>query len=121
VARDDAVVVQPQHRDHVANVLLTVDPSGAEALPAGEHRVIVDAALLMELAPELLREAKVRSMVAVQVADLAAANLERKLTPSAWTGLDAWPRRDFLRDPFTRRLTHLSASFVTDPPRYKFK
>src|SRR5919109_2118817 len=46
VARDDPVVVEPQQRDHVADVGLAVDPARRRPLLPGEDRVVDDAALL---------------------------------------------------------------------------
>ena len=92
VAGDDPVVVQPQQLDHVADVRVALDPARAEAGPAGEDRVVVDPLLLEELGPHLLREAEVGDVVAVQVADLAAADGEGELAAAADARVDARPR-----------------------------
>jgi hypothetical protein len=61
----DAVVVQPQERDHVADVVVRLDPAGTEARRAGEDRVIVDPSIVEDLRPDLLRKAEVGGVVAV--------------------------------------------------------
>ena len=58
VARDDPVVVQPQQRDHVADVLVGLDPARPEAGLAGKHGVVVDPALIEEGLPDVLREVR---------------------------------------------------------------
>jgi hypothetical protein len=67
-------------RDHILDVGLGLDPSGAEARPAREDRVVVDPAGLEEWMPGGFREAEVARAIAVQVADLTAADLERELS-----------------------------------------
>ena len=47
-----------------------------------------------QLRPDVLREREVGGVVAVQVADLAAADLEGELAAAAGSGLDARPRSD---------------------------
>ena len=42
VARDDPVVVEAQQLDHVADVVLVLDPARPEARLAGEDRVVLD-------------------------------------------------------------------------------
>src|SRR5207302_87143 len=61
-------------------------------------RVRRDAALLSQLAPERFGECEVGGVVAVQVADLAAADSERELTAPARSRLDARPGRDLRGD-----------------------
>jgi hypothetical protein len=53
-----------------------------------------------------------RGLVAVQVADLAPADLEGELTAQAWAYLYAGPGGHFLGDPFARclPLAHCSSS-----------
>jgi Asp-tRNA(Asn)/Glu-tRNA(Gln) amidotransferase A subunit family amidase len=71
-----AVVVEPQQLDHVADVLLGGDPPRAPGDLVGERRVRPDPALCLQLRADLLGEAEVGGPVAVQVADLAAAEAE---------------------------------------------
>src|SRR3954452_4919289 len=95
---DRALVVQPQHGDDVADIVVALDPPRGPALLVGEHRVVGDPALVIELLPHGLGEAEVRDMVAVQVADLLAAHGEAVLAPAAEAGLDAGPRGDLVGD-----------------------
>ena len=81
MACDHALVVEAQQRDYVLDVGLGLDPAGAEARPAREDRVVVDASLLEQGPPDLLGKAEVGDGVAVQVADLPPAYLERELPP----------------------------------------
>src|SRR5688572_22513030 len=81
--RVDAVVVDPQHRDHVIDVRLGFDPARRRALAVGKHGVVLDPALGVKLAPELLGEEEVGTAVAVQVADLTAADAEPVLAALA--------------------------------------
>ena len=78
MARDDAVVVEPQQRDHVEDVCVGLDPARSVARLAGKDRVVVDP-VLVEVDPDLLGEAEVGDMIAVQVAELAPSELERVL------------------------------------------
>jgi hypothetical protein len=64
--------------------------------------VVDDSPLLSQLEPHLFREHEVRGMVAVQVADLPASELEGKLTTPAVAGRDAWPGGDLLGDLLAR-------------------
>src|SRR4051812_13124463 len=95
---DRAVVVQPQHGDDVADVVVALDPARGPALLVREHRVVGDAAGVVELLPDGLGEAEVRGVVAVQVADLLAADGEAVLAAAAEAGLDAGPGRDRVGD-----------------------
>ena len=81
VACDHALVVEAHERDHILDVGLGHDPASAEARPAREHRVVVDSPLLEERAPDLLRKAEMSDVLAVQVADLPPAYLERANSP----------------------------------------
>ncbi len=94
MAGDQAVVVEPQQLDHVADVVLGLDSARAVAWLAGEDRVVVDAVLLEETGPDLLGEGEVGGVVAVEVTDLAPAELEGELAPAAGAGArrDARPR-----------------------------
>jgi hypothetical protein len=94
VPSDNAVVVEPQQRDHVADICLILDPAGAKARLAGEHRVVVDAPLLEQIGPDLFRKAEVGGVVAVEVTDLPAAELEGELAPVARPRRDAWSGGD---------------------------
>src|SRR5947209_17509708 len=77
------VVVEPQHPDHVLDVRLVFDPARRRSDPAREDRVVDDATLLPQLGPDLLREREVCGVIAVQVADLARADLEGELAARA--------------------------------------
>ena len=79
MACDHALVVEAHECDHVLDVGPGLDPASAEAWPAREDRVVVDLSLLEEGAPDLLGKAEVGGVVAVQVADLSPAYLEREL------------------------------------------
>src|SRR6187402_1002939 len=59
VAGDDAVVVEPHQLDHVADVLIIVDPPCRHRVLSGEDRVVDDTALLAQGGPDLLAEAEV--------------------------------------------------------------
>src|SRR3954464_9779088 len=76
VALDDALVVQAHQRDDLIRVAVGGDRSRTEARLAREDRVVVDPARVEELLPDVFREAEVRDARAVQVADLARADLE---------------------------------------------
>ena len=75
-----------------------------------------------ELVPDALGEPEVGGVVAVQVADLAPADLERELAAAAGARRDARPRRDLLGDPLACRC---SSSFFllvgSCRTGYKFK
>ena len=60
--------------------------------------MVDDAALVEQAVPDVLGEEEMRGVVAVQVPDLAGADLERELAAAAVTGLDALPRGDFFGD-----------------------
>src|SRR5438046_1946258 len=79
VTGDDAVVVEAHQRDHVTDVGFALDPARGRPLPVGEYGMVHQAPLVEQLRPELLREEEMRGVVAVQVADLAAADLEGEL------------------------------------------
>ena len=93
VAGDHTLVVEAHQRDHVADVGLALDPAGTEARPAGEDRVVVDPPLVEEGRPDLLGKAEVGDVIAVKVADLAPAYLERELSTPAWPGVALLARR----------------------------
>src|ERR1700710_2939735 len=99
IARTDGpVVVDPQQRDHVVRVVGVLDPPRGPALLAGEDRVVVDPARVVELLPYGLREAEVGHAVTVDVADLAPADLEGELAAAARAGGHAGPGRHFEGD-----------------------
>jgi hypothetical protein len=104
VALDHAVVVEPHECDDVLDVLVGLDAPRPEAGASLEHGVVVDAPLLEQLSPDRLREPEVRSVVAVQVADLARTDLERELAAPAWACDNSRLRSDYLRDSFHRSL-----------------
>src|SRR4051812_27643799 len=97
-----AVVVQAHERDHVVDVRVALDPAGGGPDFPREDRVVDDAPLLVQLGPHALGEAEVGGAVAVQVADLAPADLERELAATARPGLDALPRGDLVGDLLAR-------------------
>ena len=72
-------------------------------MAAGEDRVLGDPAFAVQLLPALGREEEVGGAVAVQVADLAAAELEGELAALAGAGLDPVPARDLGGDPSRAR------------------
>src|ERR1051326_5998056 len=98
VSSHRAVVVEPEKGDHLTNVRLVPDGPGGRSLRIGEYRVRNDSTLLSQLRPELLRKAEVCRPVAVQVADLPAAEFERQLTTLPRHRTDARPGRDLTRD-----------------------
>ena len=57
-----------------------------------------DPVLLHQIGPHLLREAEVGDVLAVQVTDLATADLERQLAALLRVDLDAGPRGDLVDD-----------------------
>src|SRR3954451_17032710 len=95
---DRAVVVQPQHGDDVADIVVALDLARGPALLVGEDRVVGDPARVVELLPHGLGEAEVGDAVAVEVADLLAAHREAVLAAAADTRLDARPRSDLVGD-----------------------
>src|SRR5262245_9291534 len=103
VSLHHSVVVQPQERDHVADVVVAFDLPRADAGLAGEHRVVDDAALLVDLRPDLVREDEVRRAVAVQMTELVAADREAERAPVAVCRLHSGPRGGLFRDLPARR------------------
>src|SRR3954469_1944715 len=98
VTRDDAVVVEPHQLDHVADVIVVIDPARRHRVLAGEDRVIDDPPLLTERGADLLAEAEMGRMIAVQVTDLAASDPEAPLAAPPVSGLDARPGRHLFGD-----------------------
>ena len=122
--RHGTVVVEPQERDHVAHVVLAVDPARRRPRTVREDRVRDDAPLGAQGRPDVLGEAEVGGVVAVQVAELLAPGAERELAPAARAGLDAGPRRDLLGDAAAgtlRRLVDAHASNATSSSKLEVK
>src|SRR3954447_16810359 len=90
-ARDRALVLLAEQRDHVVDVRVVLDPPRAGTAAVGEDRVVDDAAGREQLVEDVLGEAEVRGVIAVQVADLPAPDAKRPLAPPAEAGLDAGP------------------------------
>jgi hypothetical protein len=61
----DPLVVEPEQRDHVADVGFVLDLPRRRPLPDGEYRVMDDSPLLHQLGPDRLREEKVGGVVTV--------------------------------------------------------
>ena len=93
VALDDPVVVEPEQRDHVADVFLVLDPARSVPRLAGKDGVIFDPALVEQVLPYVLGEPEVGNLVAVQVADLPAADLEGILAAATGPRLHSRPGR----------------------------
>src|SRR5439155_16342674 len=100
---DDAVVVESKQFDHVANVVLVVDTAGGWAPLVGENRMRCDPVLGLQSCPEFPRKAEVGDSLAVEVTDLAPAELERQFTALFGVYFDAWPRRHLLGDALAGR------------------
>jgi hypothetical protein len=83
MASHQAVIVQPQQLDHVTHIGLILDSARRGPGPIGEDRMGHDPAVLPQLGPDLLREAEVGGVVAVQVTDLPATELEGELAAVA--------------------------------------
>ena len=94
----DAVVVQSQQLDDVADIRGVVDAAGRHLRRVTVHRVGTDPSLLPQLGAHVPREAKVGGVVSVQVADLPAVDREGELAPAAGADLDPGPRGDLLGD-----------------------
>src|SRR5581483_8487601 len=71
-----ALVVEPHERDDVPDVGLTRDPPRRRADAPWEHRVLGDPPLRIQLCPHILGEDEVGGMVAMEMADLVAPDLE---------------------------------------------
>ena len=74
--RDRALVVQPQQRDRIANVIGTLDPPRRESRLPAEDGVVVDPTLVVQLVPNGFGEAQVQDTVTVEVAEFPAPVLE---------------------------------------------
>src|SRR3954453_8919799 len=93
-----AVVVQPQHGDDVADVVVALDPARGPALLVGEDRVVGDAAGVVELLPHGLGEAEMGGAIAMEVSDLLAPDGEAVLAAAPDAVLHAGPGRDLVGD-----------------------
>src|SRR5262249_11767336 len=94
----DPVVIEPHQLDHVVDVGLGLDPARGRPFLVREYRVMDDTAILVQALPQVPREEEMCCVVAVQVSDLARADLERELSAAAVTGLNALPGRDLFGD-----------------------
>src|SRR5829696_2955427 len=117
VAGGGPVVVEADHRDDVVDVGVVLDGAGAEAGLAGKDGVVVDAARVVELVPDGLGEARVEDAVAVQVAELLAAEAEAVLAAAALAGLDPGPGGDGGRDAL--RSTHETSVARPGPSHHR--
>jgi diguanylate cyclase (GGDEF)-like protein len=98
-----AAVVDPEQLDHVTNVRVARNAAGRRPLRSvREHRVSLDPAVGAELGPDAPREAEVRRVVPVDMADLAPADEEGDLAELAGVDLDAGPGADLGDDLLTR-------------------
>src|SRR5467141_704865 len=101
--RGEALVVEPQQRDHLAHVAVALDAACRGAYGIGEEGMALDAALLAQINPDMPGKAEMRGAITVQVADFAAAQPKPQLAPLAPARRDARPRSDFCNDRLTRR------------------
>jgi hypothetical protein len=85
--------------------------------------MVDDPALLPEGGADLLAEAEVRRVIAMQMADLVTVDPEAPLAALAVSGLDAGPRRDLVGDDLARRplLVHETSWGSGLRPSYKLK
>jgi diguanylate cyclase (GGDEF)-like protein len=98
-----AVVVDPEQLDHVTNVRIARNAASRRPLRSvREHRVSLDPAVGAEFGPDAPREAEVRRVVSVDMADLAPADDEGDLAELTGVDRDAGPSTDFGDDPFAR-------------------
>src|SRR5262245_8174715 len=91
VARHDAVVVESHQGDHLPDVALVVDPARGHGVLPREDRMVDDASLLSQGRADLLAEAEVGGMIAVEMADLVAVDAEAPLASLAVARLDSGP------------------------------
>src|SRR5882762_8551795 len=101
--RGEALVVEPQQRDHLAHVAVALDAACRGAYGIGEEGMTLDATLLAQINPDMAGKAEMRGAITVQVADFAAAQPKPQLAPLAPPCRDARPRSDFCNDRFTAR------------------
>jgi hypothetical protein len=98
-----SVVVDPQQLDHVANVRTGRNAASRRPLRSvREHRVSLDPAVGAEFGPDPAREAEVRRVVPVNVADLPPPDEERDLAQLAGVDVDPGPAADFDDDLLAR-------------------
>jgi hypothetical protein len=83
---------------------LSFDATCGGADLARKDGVVDDSTLLDELGPHVPWKAEMRSVVAVEMADLAGADLEGELAAPARPRFDAGPRGDLLDDLLARGL-----------------
>ena len=102
-----SVVVDPEQLDHVANVRSARNAASRRPLHSvREHRVSLDPAVGAEFGPDPAREAEVRRVVPVDVADLPPPDDEGDLAEFSRVDLDPGPGPDFGDDLFTRGRRH---------------
>jgi hypothetical protein len=102
VSGERTVVVEPQELDDVAHVGFVLDPPRSGADPPWKYRMLGDPALFPELGPNVLREAEVGGVVAVQMAKLAASNSERdRCAPTSGAHMYFRPRANLVDDLMT--------------------
>src|SRR3954466_614838 len=102
--RAHATVVQPHQRDDIAHVAVALDAARRHLRRVRVDRVRADAAPGAQLGADVAGEAEVGGAVAVEVADLAAADGEGELAATAGAGFDAGPGRDLAGDALARSL-----------------
>src|SRR6266545_3748362 len=107
--RREALVVEPQQRDHLAYVAVALDAARRRAYRIGKEGVTLDAALLMQIDPHMAGKAEMRGAIAVQVADLAAAQPEPQLAALPSARAHAGPARDLREDCLARQRRGLRA------------
>ena len=123
VARDHAVVVQAQQLDHVVDVRLGLDPARGRAGLAGEDRVVVDAALLVELAPNAFGKPKWATWSPCRWPISRPPTPEGELAALAGAGLDAGPEvtSSVIRSLAVSPIRAVSFRCRIVEPDYKFK
>jgi len=110
------VVVEPQERDDVFDVCLARDVTRSRPDLPGEDRMLGDPLLFEQLGPHILREAEVRGVIAVQVADLAPVDRKGELASSTRTRLHTGPGGDFRCDLLARCLPLVHAFLLDSLP-----
>src|SRR4029078_3290769 len=96
------LVVDSQEGDYVAYVVRALDSPGCESGLPREDRVVVDPALIVQLVPHGFGKAEVEDVVAVQVAELPAPELEGEGAAIARAGRHARPGGELLGDLLAR-------------------
>src|SRR4051794_24304129 len=117
------VVVGPHELVPVLVVLVVVVQPRRHGVLAGEDRVIDDPPLLTERGADLLAEAEMGRMIAVQVTDLAAGDPEAPLAAPSVSGLDARPGRHLFGDDLVCSLLFAHRCLLESGggPTYKLK